>query len=74
MDLISIVVPCFNEQEALPIFYKEALPYFDKINANYEVIFVDDGSKDQTAKIMKELSNILFFQEILEKKEQCMLD
>ena len=56
MDLISIVVPCFNEQEALPIFYKEALPYFDKINANYEVIFVDDGSKDQTAKIMKELA------------------
>lgn len=56
MDLISIVVPCFNEQEALPIFYKEALPYFDKINANYEVIFVDDGSKDQTSKIMKELA------------------
>lgn len=53
---ISIVVPCYNEQEALPIFYKTILPYLDELKVSYELVFVDDGSKDKTSSIMKALA------------------
>ena len=55
-DLISIVVPCFNEQEALPIFYKTITPILSSLRAEYELVFVDDGSKDNTAEIMKKVA------------------
>lgn len=58
--LISIVVPCFNEEESLPIFYTEISKIREKMKQEYqtdfEIILVDDGSKDKTLKIMRELS------------------
>lgn len=60
MGLISIVVPSYNEQETLPLFYKEisrVAKDFLEQNVNLEIIFVDDGSKDQTLNIMKEYAN-----------------
>ena len=56
-ELISIIVPCYNEEEMLPIFYEE----IDKISkimdyVTFEFIFVNDGSKDKTLKKLKELS------------------
>lgn len=56
-ELISIIVPCYNEEEMLPIFYEE----IDKISkimdyVTFEFIFVNDGSKDQTLKKLKDLS------------------
>lgn len=55
--LISMVVPCYNEQEALPIFYEE----FKRIallmeKQDFELLLVDDGSKDETLNVMKELA------------------
>ena len=41
--LISIIVPCFNEQEALPIFYETIIPYLNRLNTDYEILFIDDG-------------------------------
>ena len=59
--LISIVVPCFNEEESLPIFYKEICKIREKIKkehqADFEIILVDDGSKDRTLQIMRQLAN-----------------
>ena len=55
-ELISIIVPCFNEQEALPIFYKTIIPILNQLGPDYELILVDDGSKDNTAEIMKNLA------------------
>ena len=55
-ELISIVVPCFNEQEALPIFYDTITPILKDLGLKYEIILVDDGSKDNTANIMKNLA------------------
>ena len=55
-ELISIVVPCYNEQEALPVFYKTIIPILSKFEENYELIIVDDGSKDNTAMIAKNLA------------------
>ena len=54
---ISIIVPCFNEQEALPIFYKTITPILENMQVSYELIFVNDGSKDKTLEILKGLSS-----------------
>ncbi len=54
MDLISIVVPCYNEQEALPEFYKEIRKVAKAMDyVRFEFIFVDDGSKDKTLSMLK---------------------
>ena len=55
MDLISIVVPCYNEEESMPHFYKEVTAVVSKMNVELEIIFVDDGSKDKTLDVAKEL-------------------
>ena len=50
--LISLVVPCYNEEEALPLFYREvdrvAAEMKESHGADFEFIFVDDGSRDRT--------------------------
>lgn len=57
MKLISLVVPCFNEQETIQIFYDEVLKIENHLkDAEIEFRFVDDGSKDNTVKILRELS------------------
>lgn len=53
---LSIVVPCYNEQEALPFFYKEAIKEVAKITDAYEFVFVDDGSQDKTLHVIKSLA------------------
>ena len=54
--MISIIVPCYNEEEALPIFYQECSAVLSSMNEAYELLFVNDGSKDGTLSILKELS------------------
>ena len=59
-NVLSIIVPCFNEEECLPLFYKEVKKVqesFIKENINFELIFVDDGSIDNSLNIIKELKN-----------------
>ena len=78
--LISLIVPCYNEQEALPIFYEESTKVLAGMNCEYEFLFVNDGSKDATLSILKGLAKKIstlptsLFQEILAKKRQCMPD
>ncbi len=59
-ELISVIVPCFNEQEALPFFYREickvALELKEKHCVDFELLFVNDGSRDQTLSLLRELS------------------
>ena len=58
MKMISIVVPCYNEEEVILMFYTELMKVINKIvkdNNLYEIIFVDDGSKDNTLKILKNI-------------------
>ena len=55
--LISVVVSCYNEEEVLPIFYKEIDDVSKKFDSvNFEFLFVDDGSKDKTLNTIKDLS------------------
>lgn len=58
MKSLALVVPCFNEQEVLPLFYQEILKIITKISAEFstELVFVDDGSSDNTLSILKDLS------------------
>jgi glycosyltransferase involved in cell wall biosynthesis len=55
IPFISLVVPCYNEEETIPLFYEEALKVLATINKQIEFIFVDDGSKDNTIKILRQL-------------------
>lgn len=60
MKLISIVVPCYNEEQALPYFYDEVTRLSDKMSKAYSVdfeyIFVNDGSKDKTLDVLKDMA------------------
>ena len=53
--MISIVVPLFNEEESLNAFYDELVKEIRKLDENYEIIFIDDGSADNSLKILKEI-------------------
>ena len=54
---LSLVVPCYNEEEALPVYYKEMCRVMEKMKeVVFELIFVDDGSSDATLGIMKDLN------------------
>ena len=57
--LISLIVPCYNEEEAMPLFYKEASRVAAEMKtshgADFEFIFVDDGSRDGTCRVAREL-------------------
>ena len=57
MEKISIIVPCYNEEEAMPLFYDEiskTASTFDKVD--FEFIFVNDGSRDRTLEVARELA------------------
>ena len=58
MKTISVVVPCYNEEESIPLFYKEVNKVTEKMKekAKFEFIFVNDGSKDKTLVEVKNLA------------------
>ena len=57
MDRISIVVPIFNEEEALPVYYREMKRVMGELSeVSFEILFVDDGSSDKTLEILKQLN------------------
>lgn len=57
MEKISVVVPCYNEEKTIPIFYKEMNKVMDKMKKlDFELIFVDDGSSDSTLEVCKNLA------------------
>ena len=58
MKKISVIVPCYNEQEAIPFFYDEIVK-ISKImenDAEFEYLFINDGSKDKTIDVLRELA------------------
>ncbi|MCI8445546.1 MAG: GNAT family N-acetyltransferase [Bacilli bacterium] len=57
MEKISVIVPCYNEQEALPIFYEEITKVAKQMKkVTFEFLFINDGSKDATLEILRNLS------------------
>jgi glycosyltransferase involved in cell wall biosynthesis len=53
---LSVVLPAFNEQENIEKTVTQTISYFEKKIKEYEIIVVNDGSTDRTAKIVKELA------------------
>jgi len=61
MKLLSAIVPCFNEEENIADFYQEFIKtttFFKDRDVDYEIVFVDDGSKDKTVEEIKKLKAI----------------
>ncbi|HEX2075511.1 MAG TPA: glycosyltransferase family 2 protein [Geodermatophilus sp.] len=54
--MISVVIPCFQEEEALPALVVRLRPVLDGLDEPYEVVFVDDGSQDGTWRVLGELA------------------
>lgn len=57
MKLISAIVPCYNEEESAPLFYEEICRVTEEAKRfELEIVFVDDGSRDGTLKVLRELA------------------
>lgn len=54
---VSLVVPCYNEEKNVGLFYDECKKSFKKCNFKLELVFVNDGSKDETLEILKQNYN-----------------
>lgn len=57
MGKISVIVPCYNEEQALPLFYEELMKNVREFpeDVTFEMVFVNDGSNDKTLDVIKEL-------------------
>ncbi|HFI0695333.1 TPA: glycosyltransferase family 2 protein [Streptococcus suis] len=54
--MISVIVPCYNEEEAIPYFYEAMEKVRKEMGDRFEYIFVNDGSKDGTLKVLRQLA------------------
>lgn len=53
---LSLVVPCYNEEESIPVFYRETKRILECMGVGYEIVFIDDGSNDGTLSIMQKMA------------------
>src|SRR3546814_4593392 len=51
---LSLIVPVFNEEEAIPLFMNRVKPVLQQISSHWEVIFVNDGSTDRTLETLRQ--------------------
>ena len=61
MSLLSVIVPCYNEEENVSCFYEELMknrPFFEKEGLEVEILYIDDGSRDRTAEEVKKLRTV----------------
>ena len=52
--VLSVVIPVYNEEAGLPAFFARLYPALDALSVPYEVIFVNDGSRDRSAALLKD--------------------
>ncbi len=57
MAKYSIIIPAYNEEKTLQIFYDTVTPVFERLGEEYELIFVNDGSRDRTKEVLKALAD-----------------
>ncbi|MFH8259392.1 glycosyltransferase family 2 protein [Streptomyces roseolus] len=54
--LLSLVVPCFNEEDVLARFHDHVIKELDALEGDFELVYVDDGSRDRTLPILRDLA------------------
>ena len=83
MSLLSVIVPCYNEEESVALLYEELLknePFFQEHQIELELLYINDGSRDRTVEEVKKLHekdsrvHLVSFPEILERRLPCMPD
>ena len=52
--ILSVVIPVYNEEETLPLLFARLYPALDKLGVSYEIVFVNDGSRDRSAALLRE--------------------
>ena len=79
--LLSVIVPCYNEEENVPIFYEEMMKnsaFLEQEKLELEIIYIDDGSKDNTAAEVRKLHekdervHLVSFPATLARKQEFM--
>jgi len=68
---ISVVVPVYNEEENLPVLIPQIAQVLESLGKSFEMIFVDDGSTDESRKILKEMVSSYPQIHILGFKKNC---
>lgn len=53
--MLSVVIPAYNEQENIPHLVKSLEPVMEKLSREYEIVFIDDGSTDNTFDVIKDM-------------------
>ena len=56
--VLSIIIPCFNEEESIPLFYEAMEKIKPQLDEEFEYIFINDGSKDGTLNVLRELHTL----------------
>src|SRR5207253_2234747 len=56
MPLLSIVIPVYNEEQNVPVLYKQLSAVLSSIDSDCEILFIDDGSNDNTVEVIKDLN------------------
>lgn len=56
MEVISIIIPCYNEEDSIPLIYNELKKLSNNMKYDFEFIFVNDGSIDNSLSVLKKLS------------------
>ncbi|MDO8893133.1 MAG: glycosyltransferase [Sulfurimicrobium sp.] len=51
---VSIIIPVYNEEEGLQALFDRLYPALDKLETSYEIVFINDGSRDRSAAILGE--------------------
>lgn len=55
MPTLSVVVPCYNEQESIQACHERLTEVLDRLGESYEIVYVDDGSRDQTVALLEQI-------------------
>ena len=66
---LSVIIPAYNEEKRLPKTLQEIDKYLSKQNYDYEIIVVDDGSKDRTCQVIGGLTSVIQNLKLIDNKE-----
>ena len=52
--ILSVIIPVYNEEQTLPLLFARLYPALDSLGVSYEAVFINDGSRDRSAALLRE--------------------